>query len=92
MQEKIIIIETENPGNTQNCSKCMLRLGVLRDVCVVMCVGFCKGHFLKVPLNLTHLHCLQHSLIEHLLNLYCNLLFDQGITAHNIGVYVKKRW
>jgi len=24
-----------------------------------------------VPLNLTYLHCLQHSLFEHLFNLYC---------------------
>jgi len=27
-----------------------------------------------VPLNMTYLHCLQHSLFEHLFNLYCNLL------------------
>jgi len=25
---------------------------------------------LMVPLNMTHLHCLQHSLFEHLFNLY----------------------
>ena len=31
-----------------------------------------------VPLNLTNLHCLQHSLFEHLLNLYlkCMTLFQ----------------
>jgi len=38
--------------------------------CVVLCVGFCKGHFLMVPLNVTHLHCLQHSFFKHLFNLY----------------------
>jgi len=25
--------------------------------CVILCVGFCKGHFVKVPLHLTYLHC-----------------------------------
>ena len=28
------------------------------------------GHFVMVPLNLTYLHCLHHSLFEHLFNLY----------------------
>jgi len=36
----------------------------------VLCVGFCTGHFVMVPLNLTYLHCLQHSVFEHLFNLY----------------------
>ena len=27
-----------------------------------------------VPLNMTYLHCLQHSLFEHLLNLYYMLI------------------
>jgi len=30
----------------------------------------CTGHFVMVPLNLTYLHCFQHSLFEHLFNLY----------------------
>jgi len=38
--------------------------------CVVLCVSFCTGHFVMVLLNLTYLHCLQHSLFEHLFNLY----------------------
>jgi len=38
--------------------------------CVVLCVGFCRGHFAMVPLNLTYLHCLQHSFVEHLFILY----------------------
>jgi len=38
--------------------------------CVVLCVGFCTGHFVIVPLNLTYLQCLQHSLFKHLFNLY----------------------
>jgi len=37
---------------------------------VVRCVGFCTGHFVMVPLNLTNLHCLQHSFFEHFFNLY----------------------
>ena len=36
--------------------------------CVVPCVSFCTGHFVMVPLNMTY--CLQHSLFEHLFNLY----------------------
>ena len=28
---------------------------------VVLCVSFCTGHLVMVPLNLTYLHCLQHS-------------------------------
>ena len=38
--------------------------------CVVLCVSFCTGYFVMVPLNLTYLHCLQHSFFEHLFNLY----------------------
>ena len=37
---------------------------------VVPCVSFCTGHFVMVPLNMTYQHCLQHSLFEHLFNLY----------------------
>jgi len=40
--------------------------------CVVLCVSSCTGHFVMVPLNLTYIHCLQHSLFEHLFNLYCD--------------------
>ena len=46
--------------------------------CVVRCVGFCTGHFDMVPLNLTYLHCLQHSQFEHHFNLY--LLYIQFIS------------
>ena len=41
-----------------------------KSFCVVPCVSFCTGHFVMVPLNMTNLHCLQHSLLEHLFNLY----------------------
>jgi len=41
-----------------------------KSFCVVRCVSFCTGHFVMVPLNMTYLHCLQHSLCEHLFNLY----------------------
>ena len=39
---------------------------------------FCceMGHFVMVPLNMTYLHCLQHSLFEHLFNLYCSLAHE----------------
>ena len=29
--------------------------------CVVLRVGFCTCHFVMVPLNMTYIHCLQHS-------------------------------
>jgi len=54
-------------------SFCLLRHDVVR-VLVFLCVSF-KGHFVMVPLNLTYLHCLQHSLYEHLFNLYCKTLY-----------------
>jgi len=38
---------------------------------VVLRDGFCMGYFVIVPLDLTYLHCLQHSFFEHLFNLYC---------------------
>jgi len=41
-----------------------------KSFCVVPCVSFCTGHFVMVPLNMTYLHCLQHSFFEHLFNLY----------------------
>jgi len=41
-----------------------------KSFCVVPCASFCTGHFVMVPLNMTYLHCLQHSLFEHLFNLY----------------------
>jgi len=53
-------------------------------LCVVPCVSFCTGHFVMVPLNMTYLHCLQHSLFEHLFNVYyhkqevCFLLYCLG--------------
>jgi len=34
--------------------------------------GYEGRHFVMVPLNMTYLHCLQHSLFEHLFNLYMN--------------------
>jgi len=39
--------------------------------CVVLWVSFCTGNFVMVPLNMTYLHCLQHSFFEHPFNLYC---------------------
>ena len=41
-----------------------------KSFCVVPCASFCTGHFVMVPLNMTCLHCLQHSLFVHLFNLY----------------------
>jgi len=43
---------------------------ILYVFCVVQCVSFCTGHFVMVPLNLTYLHCLQHSLFQRIFNLY----------------------
>jgi len=38
--------------------------------CKSFCASFWTGHFVMVPLNMTYLHCLQHSLFEHLFNFY----------------------
>jgi len=39
--------------------------------CADLCDCFCmSSHFIMVALNLTSLHCLQHSFFEHLFNLY----------------------
>jgi len=46
-----------------------LRHDVVRVLCRCVCKFF-TGHFVMVPLNLTYLHCLQHSLFEHFFNLY----------------------
>jgi len=50
--------------------KMLLRLGVLRVLCCSVC-WFLYGHFVMLHLNLTYLHCLQHSYFKHLFNLYC---------------------
>ena len=52
-----------------------------KSFCVVPCVSFCTGHFVMVPFNITYLHWLQHSLFEHLFNLYCP-------HCHIVGPYV----
>ena len=51
--------------------------------CVVPCASFCTGHFVMVPLNMTYLHCLQHSLFEHLFNLYCyeGMVVQNGVAT-----------
>ena len=36
--------------------------------CVVLCDGFCTGHFVMVPLNMTYLHCLQHYFVEQFIS------------------------
>ena len=51
-------------------SKCLLRHDVVRVLVSSLVLVFCTGHFVMVPLNMTYLHCLQHSLFEHLFNLY----------------------
>jgi len=49
--------------------------------CVVLCVGFCMGHFVMVPSNMTYLHCLQHSFFELLFNLYYIILVTILVTS-----------
>jgi len=69
-----------------------------KSVCVVPCVSFCTGHFVMVPLNMTYLHCLPHSLFEHLFNLYCNdsiynnlyLLFGKTLPSHILRNLLKR--
>jgi len=68
-------------------SKCLLCHGVLH-VLVSFCVGFLYGPFFMVPLNLTYLHCLQHSFFEHLFNLYwndCNITFFKLLASIHRG-------
>ena len=63
----------KNPKNTKIVFLnfcCVLIMLMFHVFCVVLCVCFCTGHFVMVPLNLTFLYCLQHSLFEHLFNLY----------------------
>jgi len=50
--------------------------------CAVLSVGFCTGHFVMVPLNLTCLHCLQHSFFAYLFNLYY-VYFSLGLPDPN---------
>jgi len=74
MNKKEIKKEKSERHKNSFFSKCLLRHDVLRVFCVVLCVGLCTRHFFMVPLNLTYLHCLQHSFFEHLFNLcYCLL-------------------
>jgi len=51
---------------------------------VLLCVCFCTGHFVMVPLNLTCLHCLQH-----LFNLFYLSFSSNGRQncAYNENVY-----
>jgi len=46
------------------------------------------GHFVMVPLNLTYLHCLQHSLFEHLFNLYYDAAYVFNIYSELVIEYV----
>ena len=60
-------------------SKCLLRFGVQRVFCVVLCFGFCTGHFVMVPLNWTYLHFYNIlSCQEHLFNLFCHFHLYEG--------------
>ena len=66
-------------------SKCLLRHDVVR-----VCVSFCTGHFVMVPLNMTYLHCLQHSLFEHLFNFYyLNTVYLPQLNEFNNIIVVK---
>jgi len=60
-----------------------------KSFCVVPCASFCTGHFVMVPLNTTYLHCLQHSLFEHLFNFLLTSLanYDEQITLVSHFVY-----
>jgi len=54
--------------------------------CAVLCVGFCTVHFVMAPLNLTCLHCLQHSFFEHYFNLYYITIYRGNSSfTKNIG-------
>ena len=53
-------------------SKCLLRQDVVRVFVSSLVLVFVRAilSWYNVPLNMTCLHCLQHSLFEHLFNLY----------------------
>ena len=72
---KICCIIYRQKTQKYSLSKCMLRHDVVRIFCVFPYVSFCTGHFVMVPLNMTYLHCLQHSLFEPLFNLYWNVCY-----------------
>ena len=59
-----------------------------KSFCVVPCVSFCTGQFVMVPLNMTCLHCLQHSLFEHLFHLYLYIMY---VDPYDTNVYLTYR-
>jgi len=61
--------------NGRKCASCknIISMWKLHIDCFQHC------HFVMVPLNMTYLHCLQHSLFEHLFNLYCQNPFKNCI-------------
>jgi len=72
----------KNPKNTKiYVFKMSVASWCCKSFCVVPCVSFCTGHFVMMPLNMTYLHCLQHSLFKHLFNLYCNQFIYQEYTS-----------
>ena len=71
---EIINTKKEKKKNQKNTKNSFLSMSVAywwsMCFCAVLCVCLCAGHIVIVPLNLTCLHCLQHSFFEHLFNLY----------------------
>ena len=75
--------------------------------CIVLCVGFCTGHFVMVPLILTYLHCLQQSLnissIDIITYVFWNKLYDRCVSiikhifqyadngCHSLGGSIEKQ-
>jgi len=66
--------------------RCILVFYVL---CAVMFVGFCTGHFVGVPLNLTCLYCLQHSVFQQLFNLYYPFVYSSLCSCHQVSITEK---
>jgi len=52
--------------------------------CVVLYVCLCTGYFVMVSLNLTCLHCLQHSFFEHLFNFVIQLIYPLAHLRNSI--------
>jgi len=48
----------------------VVKMSDIKTVASRNIIGSVISHFVMVPLNMTYLHCLQHSLFEHLFNLY----------------------
>jgi len=65
--------------------KCLLRLGVLRVFVLSVC-WFLYVPLVMVPLNLTYLHCLQHSFFENFFILFIYIILCRWYNIYLLRV------